>query len=230
MSAITTLTFFSFKKNKLWAFKQMGTAGFQMKTTVGLKFYKFLGTGGGNGFSLRPDFSTYAFLGVWNKKSDFHNCLNEHPVFLEYQQRSNTQRDLILKAVKSHGQWSGTNPFKNQEFIEDPNEYKNRKAVVITRATLRWNRLFSFWRSVPAASKAIDQAEGVSYYKGIGEWPMIQQATVSIWDDFEAVNTFAYKGLEHAKIVRRTREKKWYKEDLFSRFYLISDTTKKLNE
>ena len=85
--------------------------------------------------------------------------------------------------------------------------------------------MFSFWRAVPAASKAIIQAKGVSFYKGIGEWPFIQQATVSIWENFEAVNTFAYKGKQHATIVRKTREKKWYKEDLFSRFYLLSDTT-----
>jgi hypothetical protein len=82
-------------------------------------------------------------------------------------------------------------------------------------------------KAVPAASRAIKQAKGVSYYKGIGEWPFIQQATVSIWDDFDAVNRFAYQGKQHAKIVQQTRQKKWYKEDLFSRFYLLSDTVKK---
>lgn len=230
MSAVTTLTLFSFRKNKFWAFKQMGTVGFRMKSITGLQFYKFLGTGGGQGFSLRPDFSTYAFLGVWDDKLNYEKCLKEHPVFLKYKQKSETQRDLVLKAVKSHGKWSGTNPFKTQQVIDHAEELKNHKAVVITRATLRWNRLFSFWRAVPAASKAITDARGVSYYKGIGEWPFVQQATVSIWDDFEAVNAFAYKGKQHAKIVKETREKKWYKEDLFSRFYLLSDTTKKLTK
>ena len=27
----------------------------------------------------------------------------------------------------------------------------------------------------------------------------------------------------YANIIKQTRQKKWYKEDLFSRFYLISD-------
>jgi hypothetical protein len=89
--------------------------------------------------------------------------------------------------------------------------------------------LFSFWKSVPLASKAIENAKGVQYYKGIGEWPFIQQATISIWDNFEAVNTFAYKDKAHADIVKKTKQMKWYKEDLFSRFYLISDTTKSLH-
>jgi hypothetical protein len=136
---------------------------------------------------------------------------------------------LILTAVKSHGRWGGVNPFQQEESIEKKTN-SEFKAVVITRATLRWSRLLSFWRSVPTASKAIKSADGVRYYKGIGEWPFIQQATLSIWDNFEAVNSFAYKGKKHAQIVKKTRQKKWYKEDLFSRFHLISDNTLSLDK
>jgi len=226
MTQVTTLTLFSFKTNKFWAFQQMGVAPLRLKNIEGLKFYKFLGTGGGQGFSLRPDFSTYAFLGVWKDLSFYQNCLQKHPIFKTYQKKATSQRDLILNAVKSHGKWSGQNPFKTKPGLEAKG---NQKAVVITRATLHWNRLFSFWKSVPAASKAIETAQGVQYYKGIGEWPFIQQATISIWDDFEAVNTFAYKDRAHADIVKKTKQMNWYKEDLFSRFHLISDTTKSLD-
>ncbi|MDG1191457.1 MAG: hypothetical protein P8I75_02600 [Flavobacteriaceae bacterium] len=226
MTQVTTLTLFSFKTNKFWAFQQMGVAPLRLKNIEGLKFYKFLGTGGGQGFSLRPDFSTYAFLGVWEDLSFYQNCLQKHPIFKTYQEKATSQRDLILNAVKSHGKWSGQNPFKTKPGLEAKG---NQKAVVITRATLHWNRLFSFWKVVPAASKAIETAQGVQYYKGIGEWPFIQQATISIWDDFEAVNTFAYKDRAHADIVKKTKQMNWYKEDLFSRFHLISDTTKSLD-
>jgi hypothetical protein len=226
MTQVTTLTLFSFKTNKFWAFQQMGVAPLRLKNIEGLKFYKFLGTGGGQGFSLRPDFSTYAFLGVWEDLSFYQNCLQKHPIFKTYQEKATSQRDLILNAVKSHGKWSGQNPFKTKPGLEAKG---NQKAVVITRATLHWNRLFSFWKAVPAASKAIETAQGVQYYKGIGEWPFIQQATISIWDDFEAVNTFAYKDRAHADIVKKTKQMNWYKEDLFSRFHLISDTTKSLD-
>lgn len=226
MTQVTTLTLFSFKTNKFWAFQQMGVAPLRLKNIEGLKFYKFLGTGGGQGFSLRPDFSTYAFLGVWEDLSFYQNCFQKHPIFKTYQEKATSQRDLILNAVKSHGKWSGQNPFKTKPGLEAKG---NQKAVVITRATLHWNRLFSFWKAVPAASKAIETAQGVQYYKGIGEWPFIQQATISIWDDFEAVNTFAYKDRAHADIVKKTKQMNWYKEDLFSRFHLISDTTKSLD-
>ena len=229
MPAVTTLTLFTFKRNKFWAFKQMGIAAGKLKSVEGLQFFKFLGTGGGSGFSLTPDFSTYAFLGVWNDRSQYNDCMNEHPVFLQYKEKASSQRELVLSPVNSHGKWSGKNPFKTQENQKSRFEDSNLKAVVITRATLRWNRLLSFWKAVPAASRAINNAQGVSYFKGIGELPLIQHATVSIWESFEAVNTFAYKGKEHATIVKKTKQKKWYKEDLFSRFFLISDTTIKLN-
>lgn len=227
METVTTVTFFSFTKNKFWAFKQMGIAPFRMNSVEGLKFFKFLGTGGGKGFSLWPDFSTYAFLGVWDDESTYVNFKNTHPIFLAYQKMADTQRDLVLESQMSHGKWSGVNPFQ-QNKSSDFKIKSKQLAVVITRATLRWNRLFSFWLAVPAASRAIEEAEGIQYFKGIGEWPFIQQATLSIWDDFEAVNTFAYKGKKHSEIIKKTREKKWYKEDLFSRFHLISDLTKTL--
>ena len=174
-----------------------------------------------------PDFSTYAFLGVWDDESAYVNFKNTHPIFLAYQKMADTQRDLVLESQMSHGKWSGVNPFQ-QNKSSDFKIKSKQPAVVITRATLQWNRLFSFWLAVPAATRAIEEAEGIQYFKGIGEWPFIQQATLSIWDDFEAVNTFAYKGKKHSEIIKKTREKKWYKEDLFSRFHLISDLTKTL--
>ena len=76
MVSLTTITFFKFKKNKPWAFTQMGLLHRKIQKTNGLFFLKLLGTGGGNGFSLRPDFGTYALLGVWeseNAASDFYS-------------------------------------------------------------------------------------------------------------------------------------------------------------
>ena len=103
------------------------------------------------------------------------------------------------------------------------------KVVVITRATIHLNKLIPFWRSVPIANKAIKEAKGVIYYKGIGEWPFIQQATISIWKDSESVNDFAYRDKRHSNIIKKTKQKEWYKEDLFARFYLMSDKTIILN-
>ena len=54
--------------------------------------------------------------------------------------------------------------------------------------------------------------------------PFIQQATFSIWENIESVTDFAYKNKNHAEIVKKTRQRNWYKEDLFARFEIIRQT------
>ena len=63
MEGLTTITFFKFRKNKVWAFAQMGLIPSKLQQKSGLRFFKLMGTGGGIGFSLWPDFGTYAFGG-----------------------------------------------------------------------------------------------------------------------------------------------------------------------
>jgi heme-degrading monooxygenase HmoA len=217
------IDFFQFESHRYWAFKQMLMGPIAIQKTLGLQFFKFLGTGGGNGFSLRPDFSTYAVLTLWDNPKDYHNFIENHPYWKTYQKKAVCQRTIGLLPVHSHGKWNGSNPFINhiQKSIES---HANTPVAVLTRATLNWNRLLSFWRSVPHAVRTIENAKGILFYKGVGEWPWVQQATVSIWENFEAVNTFAYKHRGHAEIVRKTKAQKWYKEDLFSRFVVLSDT------
>jgi len=221
MEGLTTITFFKFHKNKRWAFTQMGIAPRKLKQSRGLRFFKLMGTGGGNGFSLWPDFGTYAFLGVWDNSNAAEKFLNHNPIIKTYRQKSYLTRTIKMLPLKSHGFWSGQNPFKA---YSSPPTGLNMPVAVITRATLRPARLLSFWKSVPAASKAIENAEGVQFFKGIGEWPFVQQATLSIWENFDAVKKFAYNEKTHANIVKKTRTQNWYSEDLFARFQVLSDT------
>ncbi len=216
---VTQLYLFSFKTNKLWAFKQMGIGYTQLIGTQGLTFFRLLGTGGGAGFSLRPDFSTYAFLGVWEDEAAAQLFKKDHHFLQQYFEKASSIRMLTLENIKSHGLWAGQNPF----LPPHRSNKKDKKIAIITRATLRWSRLLSFWRAVPRASRAIANAKGVYFYKGIGEWPFVQQATISLWDSLENVLQFAYTSADHGNIVKETRQKRWYKEDLFSRFYVVQD-------
>jgi hypothetical protein len=221
MEGLTTITFFKFRKNKGWAFAQMGLVPSKLQQKGGLRFFKLMGTGGGNGFSLWPDFGTYAFLGVWDNQKSADDFLSENDLIKTYYQKSSSIRTIKMLPVKSHGLWSGQNPFQEQKLQTHDSELP---VAVITRATLRLSRLLAFWRSVPSASKAIENAKGVQFFKGIGEWPFMQQATLSLWDSFEAVKQFAYRDNTHASIIKKTRSQHWYSEDLFARFHVLSDT------
>ena len=197
----------------------MGRNNRFMKNQNGLIFYKFMGSGGRSGFSLRPDFSTYALLSVWENEDQAKSFLERNKLVSLYKKKCKQVRLLILKPFQSHGLWSGINPFK----INDQQTIEKSKVAIITRATLNYSKLISFWNSVPNSSKAISKAKGVYFFKGIGEIPFVQQATISLWDSIQDVINFAYKSEEHSEIVKRTRKEKWCKEELFSRFYVLND-------
>tara|TARA_X000001036_G_scaffold234986_1_gene219361 strand:+ start:5733 stop:6428 length:696 start_codon:yes stop_codon:yes gene_type:complete len=222
--SFTTLTLFSFGKNWYWPFKQMAFSKKNFKEKNGLEFIRVMGTGGGSGFSLRPDFSTYAILCVWKNKNSSELFFKSHEMFNTYIRKSISVRHIEMKAIKSHGFWDRLQPFKNQE-IND--EIIDLPVAVITRATLNWRMLIQFWISVPRISKAIQNAKGVFFFKGIGELPFIQQATISIWRSNDFINSFAYRNEDHKSVIKKTRKNNWYKEDLFSRFKVILDSTTK---
>jgi heme-degrading monooxygenase HmoA len=217
MEQVVYLHFFSYTQYRFWAFTQMQRAHAGLQDCIGLQFYKMLGTGAGAGFSLRPDFSTYALLSVWDSEDDKKQAFASSPVLQAFFDRSATQRTFALRPIHTHGKWSGHSPFVVQKPLGD------NPIGVITRATLNPSRLIDFWQHVPQASQAIKEAKGVGFFKGIGEWPFVQQATFSVWESAKAIRTFAYASQAHASIVKKTRERKWYKEDMFNRFEILSE-------
>lgn len=217
MRQVVYLHFFSYSKHRFWAFTQMQRAHAGLQQCKGLQFYKMLGTGAGAGFSLRPDFSTYALLTVWDTEQCKLKAFDKAAILQAFFDRSAGQRIYSLSPIHTHGNWSGQSPFEVQKPLGD------KPIGVITRATLNPTRLLEFWRHVPQASRAIKQAKGVGFFKGIGEWPFVQQATFSVWESAEAIRTFAYVSQAHASIVKKTRQRKWYKEDMFNRFEVLSE-------
>ena len=217
MGQVVYLHFFTYNQHRFWAFTQMQRAHAGLQQCKGLQFYKMLGTGAGAGFSLRPDFSTYALLTVWDTEQCKLKAFDKAAILQAFFDRSAGQRIYSLSPIHTHGNWSGQSPFEVQKPLGD------KPIVVITRATLNPTRLLEFWRHVPQASRAIKQAKGVGFFKGIGEWPFVQQATFSVWESAEAIRTFAYVSQAHASIVKKTRQRKWYKEDMFNRFEVLSE-------
>ena len=218
-SQIVTITFFRFagRSDKFWAFSMMQNVHPRIAhITPGLSFYKLLGSGGEDGFSWKPNFSVYGLLCVWQNIEFAIRFFDQHPVFMEYKQKSVECFTTYMTPLQSHGNWSGVQPF-----VVSGSSVPEGKIAVITRATIRPGKLLYFWRKVAGVSKSLESYEGRRFSIGIGEWPLIQQATFSIWDSFEKMSDYAYKNPFHKKVVRLTREKNWYKEELFARFQPI---------
>lgn len=219
MTQITTATFFKVSgfSKKFWALSQMGTAPLAIRKAPGLLFSKKMGSGSGNGFSIRPDFSTFALLAVWEKRDHAEHFFSNHPFIKSYEQQADSIKTYFLKATKAHGLWDNKQPFEmNGEDVKDA------KIAVLTRAKIKTSLLFQFWKNVPSVSKSIEGAKGLIFSKGIGERPLIYQATLSVWESKEHMFDFAYRSKKHVEMIKKTRELKWYSEELFAEFQILA--------
>ena len=174
-----------------------------------------MGSGREEGFNPAPDWSVYALLGVWEEEVALEAFLAEAEIYRKYQANSEEQCTIFLRTIHSKGAWSGGNPFESSQDLDPSIPYIG----VITRATIKWSQMYRFWSYVPTSQRPIQQGcPGLIYTKGIGEAPLVQMATFSLWENFEAVKNFAYNSKEHRVAIEKTRKHNWYKEELFARF------------
>jgi hypothetical protein len=215
VSQITTSTFFKVDtfSNKWWAFSQMQLGKNQLKNVEGLTFFKILGSGAKNGFSAVPNFGSYVLFCVWETERYADAFFQLHPFFREYQIRSSEQFTAYLHSAEAHGLWDGIQPFQKSAQL-DP----DKPIVVLTRARIRFRKLWSFWSRVGSVSQSLEGYDGLVLSIGVGEWPLIQQATISIWKTQKEMMDYAYKNTKHREVVTMTRQLNWYKEEMFARF------------
>jgi heme-degrading monooxygenase HmoA len=217
MVSITTLTLFRFPglKSKLWAFGQMQFAHFFIEKSPGLIFYKLMGSGRDIGFSLFPDWGVYALLSVWENEQAANDFFNHSVIYKRYQEMSFEQWTIFMKPIQTKGLWSGGNPFTPSLELEA----NNPLIAVITRATIKTNKLLKFWRFVPISQKPVQRGcAGLIYTKGVGEMPIVQMATFSVWENLDSLKNYAHNSVEHREAIKKTHQIDWYKEEMFTRF------------
>ena len=190
----------------------MGRPPISVNEIEGLTFFKPLGTGSGNGFSIKPDFSTFGFLAVFDTEELAKNFIKTD-IMKNYTASAVQFSHVLMHTIKSHGEWSKQNPFKASVDFD-----KTKPLAVITRATIKPRLAYKFWKYVPSVSKSMDGYKELKFSKGIGEFPLLMQATYSLWSNAEAMMDYAYKNPKHAEMVKKTRELGWYSEELFARF------------
>ena len=215
MKQVVTCSFFKLSgfSQKWWAFKQMQLGIKALSEVEGLSFYKILGSGAKNGFSALPNFGTYVLLGTWEDEKYAREFFENHAFFQTYLNKSDETFTVYAHAAESHGQWDSQSPFENVARLAP-----NGPVLVLTRARIRFSKLLSFWRRVGKVSHSLDHYDGVPISIGVGEWPLIQQATLSIWENQQDMIDYAYNNEEHREVIRLTRKLNWYSEELFARF------------
>ena len=219
LSLLTTLTVFTLGPGqRRWGLAQMGTSPPVLRRVPGLKFFKLLGSGAANGFGLWPNLDRYALMAVWHDAATADAFFARHPLWADYERRSAETWALHLAPLKAHGLWDGQNPF---DYAPDPAGSPNAPVAVLTRASIHWLKTRRFWQFVEPTSAALAGAVGVRAALGLGELPVVRQATFSVWESAEAMQEYAYRDARHREVIKLTRREKWYSEDLFARFRVL---------
>ena len=220
IAPITTVTLCGYPAaSRVWAFNQMGSARRALGQVEGLRFWKLLGTGHGRGFSLRPDFSRYGLLAVWEHRAAANAFFERSTLVAGYRSHAREVWTAYLETSSAHGAWSGVNPF-----LPAGAHNGSGPVAVLTRASIRWSRLRAFWRAVPQTTVALDRAGGLLASIGTGETPVVRPATFSLWRSTADLEAYAYQAQEHVAVIRRRQDEGWYTEELFARFRPIEST------
>lgn len=215
----TTLSCFRFETadTKLWAFGQLQFARGPLRRLPGVSFCKLMGSGTRRSFHPWPNFGVYAILMVWPSEKAARVGLTESRVFQRYCARATESLTVFVQAEHARGTWDGRPPFE----VGTDQASESGPIGVLTRATLRMNRLVDFWRSVPAVNDSLGRRESLLFGLGMGEVPWLHQVTFSIWRDVEAMREFAYRSGAHREAIRRSRHGQWFREELFARFRIV---------
>ena len=220
---LVTLTIIRYpKKNIPFAIAAMALYRFPLWINKNISFYKLMGCGKNGTFDKNPDWQQWGILSVQNTSPDINNLNTEKVIqniygdfISQWIKYFNCETwTIFLEPIEGHGKWDGQEPFGE---LPKQSDYDGIIAT-LTRATIRLNKLKSFWKNVAGVANEMAGAQGFISSVGIGEVPYIKQATFSIWQSKEAMKQFAYKMHQHKEVIQKTRKEKWYSEDMFVRF------------
>lgn len=196
----------------------MGLARRYMRRIDGLSFWKLCGSGTGQGFTPLPNTGVYAILGVWPDLAAARHQIAEARGYQAFRKAACECWTVFLSPISARGTWSGVAPFNAQESAS-----REGPVAALTRATVRPSKALQFWQRVPDISSVIGADGNVAFKIGIGEVPLMQQVTFSIWPDTDSMAEFARRDGPHARAIRAVREGDWFREELYARFHVLAD-------
>jgi len=214
---IVSLTIVRYRKSLIpFALLAMAVHRLPLIFTKQCTFWKLLGSGRNGTFDLQPDWQQWGLLAVWDDREAFDRFYNDSFINSWWNTFTTEKWTIVCEPLQSHGKWDSKEPFGKPDIkvIDGP-------VAVLTRATIRLNKLKHFWANVDSVANIMADTPGFITSFGIGEAPVYRQATFSIWKSIEDVKAFAYTSKEHAEVIKKTRNENWYSEELFARFKIV---------
>ncbi|GHO67841.1 hypothetical protein KSC_067330 [Ktedonobacter sp. SOSP1-52] len=212
---IVAFTLIRYQEPSLRTLVYLGLDRWTMARTPGLHFWRLLGVGQGKAFDSHADLRRSAIFSVWHSYAALHQFEVQSALMKRVQSQAEEVWTVYMQPVRWHGVWGGQDPFREMMPVSPP---QPGPWVILTRATIRPNRVRAFLGAVPAVAEQLLEQPALLNSVGIGEAPLFYQATLSLWQSLPDVTAFAYGQQAHREVIWRTRQEGWYSEELFARF------------
>ena len=198
-----------------WGWWRVARGQRSLKTQPGLVFAKALGSGHEGGFGLRPSASRQGLFALFDGEDQADAFIERSAHVQAYQRRAHECCVMKLRAISSRGSWSG------HQIGVTASAPAQGPVVSLTRASIRPRRASAFWRQSPPSEASLERAAGCSLAVGLGEAPVLRQATLSLWQSQSAMDAYARSGA-HLAAIHAAYDGKYFSESMFVRFLPVS--------
>jgi hypothetical protein len=195
---------------RLWGLGRLIGGPRALRDEPGLTFCKVLGSGRDGGFGLAPSFSRQGLFCAFATDAAARAFVQSPRVALLAAQA----REFLvarLTAYSSRGAWSG------QPLRAAAGGPGSGPIGALTRASIRMAAAPAFWGHAPRSQDALAAADGCLLAAGLGEAPLLRQATFSLWRSEAAMDAYA-RGGAHLEAIRAAARHRFFTESLFMRF------------
>jgi hypothetical protein len=192
-----------------WARIVRGSRG--LRGTPGLRFGKVMGSGYEGGFGLKPSASRQGVFLVFDTDAQAVAFIDAAPLVQAYRDRSRELLVVHLAPFSARGSWNG------RSIAPGASAPASGPVAALTRGSIRPAVAARFWRHAPPSQQALESARGCLLAVGLGEAPLLRQATFSLWQSAHAMDAYARHGA-HLAAIQAARELKFFSESMFVRF------------
>jgi len=187
--------------------------------SAGVRFSQAMLTTGGAGGVVFPAFSPSrsALFTVWEDES----ALDQHLAGETFHDWRESARELLLVrllATRVKGTWDGRELLTPLPCGRDPGPM-----AVLTRVAVRYAiapKMYAW--ALPRIARQLHRRHGVLLSIGMTNRPVRIGATFSMWRSLHEMQRFGYHDTPHGAVQRGAREHRWFDEELFVRFRVLS--------
>jgi len=201
--------------SRAWGWWQMVRGPRALKRTPGLRFAKLLGSGHDGGFGLRPSGSRLGLFLVFDDAPAAQTFIERSARMRAWRDHADECCVTVLRTTAARGRWAGQGLAVTAQ--ADP----GGPVAALTRASIRPSRVWAFWRHAAPSQSAVEHARGCRLAVGLGEAPLLRQATFTVWDNAADMEAYA-RGAAHGAAIRAAYGRDCFSESLFARFVPLS--------